>query len=260
MFTQDNLLTLVCQDETFVVHQSIIFAQSEVLRQACTGDFVEGLTKKIEVHFDKETLQYMLYFMYRGTYSISGPGNIEQAVATYNRGHLRTVTGLEARITAEGSSIEGQETVSMFDMLQPHILVNSIADYYKVPELMKQANKNICHILEQFWSGECIGAAVDLAFASTSDTEPLAIMTTAVTDHMTDVINRKHFLTHQLVNQFSLGVIQELFKKLMFSQHKLMQTEQKVCDMMVEGKNKVDSLKQKVSDLEARLDAAIVKT
>jgi hypothetical protein len=141
----------------------------------------------------------------------------------------------------------------MFDMLQPHILVNSIADYYKVPELMKQANENICHILEHFWSGECIGAAVDLAFASTSDTELLAIMTTAVTDHITDVINRKDFLTHQLVNQFSLGVIQELFKKLMFSQHKLMQTEQKVCDMMVEGKNEVDSLKQKVSDLEARI-------
>lgn len=163
------------------------------------------------------------------------------------------VADSEARITAEATRIEHQETVSMFDMLQPHILVNSIADYYKVPELMKQTNENICYILEHFWSEECIGAALELAFASTSDTELLAIMSTAVADHMTDVINREDFIKHQLVNQFSLGVIQELFKKLMVSQQQLMRTEQKVCNMKVEGEKEVDSLKQKVSDLEERI-------
>lgn len=57
MFTQDNLLTLVCQDETFVVHQSIIFAQSEVLRQACTGDFVVSRREIRTISSIKELIQ-----------------------------------------------------------------------------------------------------------------------------------------------------------------------------------------------------------
>ena len=54
---------------------------------------------------------------------------------------------------------------------------------------------------------------------------------------MTDLIDREDFTKHKLFNQFSLGVIQELFKKLMISQHKLMQTEQKVFDLEVRISN-----------------------
>lgn len=108
----------------------------------------------------------------------------------------------------------------MLDMLRPHILVNSIGDYSDVPGLKQQANENISDILEHSWYASDIAPAVELAFRSTSDTELCTIMATAVADHMTELIDREDFTQHKLFNQFSLGVVQELFKKLEASQRK----------------------------------------
>jgi Zn finger protein HypA/HybF involved in hydrogenase expression len=113
----------------------------------------------------------------------------------------------------------------MLNMLRPHILVNCIADYYDVPGLNQQANKNISNILEHSWSASSIAATVELAFESTSDTELCIIMATNAADHMTELIHREDFTRLKLLNQFSLGVIQELFKKLMASKFELSRRE-----------------------------------
>ena len=76
-------------------------------------------------------------------------------------------------------SIE-DESDFMFDMLRPHILVNSIADYYEVQGLKKHANDNIRRILRSSWSANGIVPVVELAFPSSADTELCTIMAIAV--------------------------------------------------------------------------------
>lgn len=101
----------------------------------------------------------------------------------------------------------------MLEMVRPHILVNSIADYYDVPGLKNQANDNVCQILKHFWGAGCIGPAVELAYNSSSDTGLLSTLNEAVAEHMTELIDREDFVRFPLLNRFSAGVIQELTRR-----------------------------------------------
>lgn len=95
----------------------------------------------------------------------------------------------------EVSSTEEDEppTYTILDMLQPHILVNSISDYYDVPGLKSQANQHVCDVLENSWSASDFIAAVELTFASTSDTELYAIIITAINGHIKELLDREDF-------------------------------------------------------------------
>lgn len=152
----------------------------------------------------------------------------------------------------EVASTEEDEpsTFSMLDMLRPHILVNSIGDYYDVPGLKQQANKTISDILEHSWYASDIAATVELSVASTSDTELCTIMATAVADHMTELIDREDFTQHKLFNQFSLGVVRELFKKLKASERKVELGEEDLQSCKWE----VSQLEEKVSRMERAIE------
>ncbi|EEA23138.1 hypothetical protein TMatcc_001999 [Talaromyces marneffei ATCC 18224] len=144
-FKKENVFTLVCHKDTFVVHRSIVCEQSTILNNAYNSRLKEGLTKQIEVHFEKETLQHMLNYMYRGKYD--GPSLHSPEPRAWDN-WLEQGDKSQPVIDLEDSKTE-PESLPMFDMLRPHILVNSIADYYDVPGLKQQANENISYILKR---------------------------------------------------------------------------------------------------------------
>lgn len=131
----------------------------------------------------------------------------------------------------------------MVDMLRTHILVNSIADYYHVDELKKQANDNISRILKHFWYSDGIMAAVELVYESTLGTELYRIMVTAVTDHLTELVVRDDFFQQKLNNQFSLLLIYELCKKSTLNENKVKLMEQEIVDMRLAAEDELLSCK-----------------
>lgn len=141
----------------------------------------------------------------------------------------------------------------MFDMLRPHILVNSIADYYDVPGLKQQANENISYILKRSWSAGGIAAAVELAFECTLDTAVHTIMASNVAEHLTDLIGRKDFIRHKVFNQLSLRIIQEIYKRLVTSEHWVRVVEKEKLDESDWYKHKVSELKETIGKIESSI-------
>lgn len=149
---------------------------------------------------------------------------------------------------------DGPPATSMLDKLQPHILVNSIGDYYDVPKLKQKANEHIRNVLENSWSARDITAAAELAFSSTSDTELYMIITTAVNGHIQELIDREDFLGQELLNPFSTGIIQDLLKKLMTSELKAKESDQKI--VMMERSNALQEIvyERRISGLEDTIE------
>lgn len=145
-------------------------------------------------------------------------------------------------------------TYTMLNMLQPHILVNSIGDYYDVPGLKKQANEHIRDILESSWSASDIIATAELASASTSDTELHAIITTAINGHIKELLDREDFLGQGLLNSYSIGIIQELHKKLVSSEREVKELEKKIVDLEQSSEVEEDWYKRKISCLESNVE------
>lgn len=138
----------------------------------------------------------------------------------------------------------------MLDMLRPHILVNSIADYYDILGLKQLANGHIKYILENSWSANGLAAAMELAFESTSDMELSTIMAAAVSSHIKELIDREDFIQNKLLNEFSLGIIQSLFKKMMASEHKVKDFGMEIRNLTDKREDQEYSHKREVSRLE----------
>lgn len=146
----------------------------------------------------------------------------------------------------EVSKINDESASTMLVMLRPHILVNSIADYYDVPGLKRQANANVRYILTHSWSADDLASAVELAFESTLDTTIHKIMATSVADHLIELIDREDFTRHKIFNQFSLGIIQEVYKNFKL-------TEKETLKVKLAGEQELDRYKEKVSELEGTI-------
>ncbi|RAO70530.1 uncharacterized protein BHQ10_006542 [Talaromyces amestolkiae] len=209
----DKIPTLECEGEKFFVLKSIVCKHSPVLSKACNGHFEEASTDVISVtQFNAKTLRRMLEFMYEGKYEASELEKHEELNYDnyFARDEHPEEATLEDKIAAleicEVSSTEEDEppTYTILDMLQPHILVNSISDYYDVPGLKSQANQHVCDVLENSWSASDFMAAAELTFASTSDTELYAIITAAINGHIKKLLDREDFLGQGLLNPYSI--------------------------------------------------------
>jgi hypothetical protein len=112
--------------------------------------------------------------------------------------------------------LNGNEGASprMDEMLLPHINVNSIADYYDIPELKRHANDRIRQILAMEWSGKSFSNVLERVFESTAD-EPLhQIMVTAAVDHLEELIELEDFFKVKLLNTFATGVINGVIERM----------------------------------------------
>ncbi|EED14904.1 hypothetical protein TSTA_043750 [Talaromyces stipitatus ATCC 10500] len=196
-YQTDKILTLECEGEKFSILKSIVRKHSPVMSKAPTTEVIPV------IEFNASTLRCMLDFMYEGKYDVKESGSTE---GPRSRNIMLILNEAEVRSV---------------DALREAELDNKLAaDYYDVPELKQQSNDNILNILENSWSADDIAAAAELAVASTSDTALYAIITTAVADHITELIDREDFIQHTLLAGISIGIIQDLPKKLAASDAK----------------------------------------
>lgn len=130
------------------------------------------------------------------------------AVINEVEGELPSVVQAEPLNSNEGASPR------MGEMLLPHIKVNSIADYYDIPELKQHANDRIRQILTTEWSGKSFSDVLERVFESTAD-EPLhQIMVTAAVDHLEELIGLEDFFKIKLLNTFTIGVINGVIERM----------------------------------------------
>ncbi|GES57618.1 speckle-type POZ protein-like protein [Aspergillus terreus] len=67
-------LTFVCDGEKFKVHKAIVCTQSEPLKAAVQGGFLESHTGTISMDsFHVQTVKHFVQFMYKGDYDSDDP-------------------------------------------------------------------------------------------------------------------------------------------------------------------------------------------
>ena len=146
----------------------------------------------------------------------------------------------------------------VLDMLRPHILVNSIADYYEISALKNMANKNIRDLCENCWRLEGAAAAVYFALANTSDPEVYSMLSTALVNTFThntlESMHWEQFIQKNVVNRVSLGVIQETTKRMKASERQLELAEEDINDLRLAGERALESSRRRVLELEEEVE------
>lgn len=126
--------------------------------------------------------------------------------------------------------------------------MNSIAEYYEIYEIKSMANKTIYDLCEHCWSPDGAAAAVKFTLAYTSNPEVYSILSTALADILTnsmlESMNWENFLHKKVVNHVSLGVIQELSKRMKASERRLELAEEDVNDLRLAGERALESLSE----------------
>lgn len=141
----------------------------------------------------------------------------------------------------------------MAKLFHPHVSVNSIADYYDIPELRKQANAKIRWILETAWSADGLSNTVEEVFESTSDKALRQIMATVVADHIEELIRREDFVKFKMMNEFTFSVMQQMKSKRDAAENELRRTKIAL-QMAEESCTQEKSLKERET---MKLDGAI---
>ncbi|KAF2165107.1 hypothetical protein M409DRAFT_24493 [Zasmidium cellare ATCC 36951] len=152
-------LEIRCGGKSFKVHRAIVCSRSKVLDRECSGGFLEADTRIVNhAVFDVDTLERMLEFIYRGRYSIKLTSNaedssrgtrwcrfeptwhIEQDEGNPNEPniyHAISFMGPFQSKSFEELRLEDyvQDSSSSIDVLEQHVHVYAIADYYELPDL-----------------------------------------------------------------------------------------------------------------------------
>jgi len=94
------------------------------------------------------------------------------------------------------------------EILLRNVRVNAIADYYDILRLKQLVNTKIQHVLKTSWSAFGFSNIVKEAFNSTSDMALYNIMTLTATTHIEELLELKDFAVLEVMNAFSISVIQ----------------------------------------------------
>lgn len=93
------------------------------------------------------------------------------------------------------------------DILLRHVRVNSIADYYDIPQLKELANTKIQHLLESTWHASGFSAVVREAFKSTSDAALHEIMALTAAAHIEDIVELEEFVNLEVMGSFAATIL-----------------------------------------------------
>ena len=88
-----------------------------------------------------------------------------------------------------------------------HVHVNTIADYYDIPQLKELANIKIQYILGTSWSANGFPNVVKDVFNLTGDLALHNIITLKAAEHIEELVKLKDFAELDVISDFAIGII-----------------------------------------------------
>ena len=130
-------LTFVCEGQEINVHKAIVCIQSPVIDKSANNKFfIEGREGRVKMDgFDLPIVKLMVEYMYTGQYSIP----------THETSPKSSIDTQQAESEDSGSMLSPHATTLL--VLQQHVRLNTIAEYYDIPRLRSMANRKIVDIL-----------------------------------------------------------------------------------------------------------------
>ncbi|OKL61395.1 hypothetical protein UA08_03848 [Talaromyces atroroseus] len=207
---------------------------------------LEASENLIEVtEFDAAALNRMLDFMYLGEYEAEDTAHIDIKTAVeyqndilspeyiehnsdnddddnnHNHNHNHNHNNDHHYKSSKAEPDFSEWTVdteykadALLAMLEPHIGVNAIADYYDIPPLKDRAQAMIFFILRTSWSARGFLGAVGEVYKTTADKRLHNIMATMAMDHLHELIGIKEFADMDIPSAFAIDVIRRTGKRL----------------------------------------------
>ncbi|RFU25153.1 hypothetical protein B7463_g11194, partial [Scytalidium lignicola] len=208
---------IVCEEEVFKVHKAIVCFQSPVI-EAALKDWKEAETNILRIDsFDTVTVKRMIEFLYTGEYQV----NLEERDAQ----SLSTIQD-ERRITIPQSLLNRPDDDDVMAGLQPnisskqtavlqhHIHVNAIADYFNITKLNQLSVSKIQHILQTNWSAVAFCGVVQEALGSTSDKQLHELVASAAAEHIRELIELDSFSDLESMSTFAINVLRGCDKRI----------------------------------------------
>ncbi|KAB8239979.1 hypothetical protein BDV35DRAFT_399057 [Aspergillus flavus] len=164
-------LTLQCQSMTFNAHRAIVCTQSPVLAAACKGNFQESQTGTIKIEgFEPQTVKQMIEFFYCQTYSTDDDDN-----------------------NGSDSDAAVANPTNMAKLLQQHVRVNAIADYYNVPPLVALTVSRVREAVQANWSVADFSFLVQETFATSGDRSIQSLLISIASDRIQELLASTSF-------------------------------------------------------------------
>jgi len=177
------------------------------------------LARKINVDgFDVDTVNQMINFMYTHTYYDStraGPDDISLLEADSQQEaepQIQHPQQTESQTVPETEDeISDVMRATALKSLLFHIRMNSIADYYDIPELRHCANTEVQNILSTSWSPRNFPIIIQEVVKSTGDKELRDILSGAMAAHMDELVELGEGIAPpEVISDFAYSVLRRL--------------------------------------------------
>jgi hypothetical protein len=188
----------------------------------CIQEVAENVIQVTE--FDAATLDRMLEFMYLGDYRAESTAHLGIKTAVEYQNNILNpeyIDDLEDKTSSipipdfsEWMVDTEYKASTLLAMLEPHIGVNSIADYYDVQPLKDRAQAMIFYVLRTSWSARGFLSAVGEVYETTADKSLHGIMASAAIEHLQELIGTKEFAEMDMPSVFAVEVIRRAGERL----------------------------------------------
>ncbi|KAI1264871.1 hypothetical protein F5Y18DRAFT_436301 [Xylariaceae sp. FL1019] len=154
-------LTLACEGQTFNVHKSI-----------CCYHSPEAETSSLTINFDLDSVLRLIQFLYTGDYTFYPDPALNQISSC----PLPTPPAPDAKLDV------GHE-ISLIDRLLCHSRLNTVADYYDLPQLATLSTEKAQRILSAEWSVEAFCSLLEKTIGQTNNKPFLDMLATKAGEH-----------------------------------------------------------------------------
>ncbi|KAI1269210.1 hypothetical protein F5Y18DRAFT_373924 [Xylariaceae sp. FL1019] len=209
---------IVCQDRAYAVHKAIVCLQSPVLNEALQGDNQKKDTAVVTVDLDLDTCERLIEFMYTSDYSTSYVPALEETLGCEIPGQeppTQSEPELEEEET-DGATTTAVDSVDMSATLQRlicHSRMNSAADHYKIPKLMKLSISKCAAELVRAWSAVDFCALLQEAKGSTGDKEFYKMLAKQASVHIIELQELRLLEKDGLIDDIAVYLLQSLLAR-----------------------------------------------
>ncbi|KAI0206920.1 hypothetical protein F4808DRAFT_405813 [Astrocystis sublimbata] len=206
-------LTLLCEDQEFRVHKSVVCILSPVIAASMKEGFTEAKTSTLKVEFDAKILKCMLDFMYMGTYEYAPQGS-----------EPTSSEGGNPQAQGNSTDTQAKQALILSDSLIHHAKVNSIADYYGLATLATFSVNEIEKLLTENWSADAFCDLLQEAIGSTGDKGFRQSIVKWASNNVFELMDKDLFSEGKLANDIAAEVLAKCtksFKNISASNGKL---------------------------------------
>lgn len=231
-------LTFSCNGEELKVHKNVVCGQSPVIKAALSKYFEEGHSNVIKMdEFELQIVKRFVEFLYTGEYDVPEEGEADDGSDDDDGRDEAKVVGVadvedgndgddgdDSDQVVEGDKDEGGKDdysqvadaqSRMIESLATHIKVNSIGDYYGVPNLVSLANSKISDLIEEGDEDKDSGtwvtnlpSAINLTVGNTGDKDILKILSAEAAENISHLILSESFRDLEVVSDFAFHVLE----------------------------------------------------